>query len=328
MKKYRKQMLVVLLGGSLLSSLGTTYASGVVFNDVPNNFWGYKNIQWAIDNKVVDGYPDGTFKPNQDVHQDEFLAMLIRTFQPSDFVKADDAANWADSYLSYAKKMGWRIVPSDQVFSRGNVAQYLANATGKNYGIDDSIQYLLDLGIANGKTEKSIEGFHKNDSLTRAESVTFIERFKAKYTKLQKSPVTEEKFDRNDTQLFYRNSQYDFSLRLPKSWENKYEVVEESYDTGHNINFVNKATKYGILFTISVWSKEYWDKNESVIRGQIPVIKLGENGVHVYLFHKPTDVQYDPSDEAAKQDYEFMLEDIKGISTTFVINLNFESTIV
>ncbi|MBE1441657.1 S-layer homology domain-containing protein [Paenibacillus sp. OAS669] len=38
----------------------------------PTNFWGYANIQWGINNQVVDGYPDGTFKPNQIVEQVEF----------------------------------------------------------------------------------------------------------------------------------------------------------------------------------------------------------------------------------------------------------------
>ncbi|MDB4920220.1 MAG: hypothetical protein JWQ54_2203 [Mucilaginibacter sp.] len=46
---------------------------------------------------------------------------------------------------------------------------------------------------------------------------------------------------------------------------------------------------------------------------------MGETGNIVYVFHTPTDVQYDPSNEKLKADYESMFKDIKTIKATFEI---------
>ena len=63
----------------------------------------------------------------------------------------------------------------------------------------------------------------------------------------------------------YKNSKYHFTLSIPSSWEGKYEVeelVDESMQHA-NYQFINKANKEygGIVFTISVWTKEIWLEN-------------------------------------------------------------------
>lgn len=87
-----------------MSNLSPSYANGITFKDMSNDFWGYENIQWAINNQVDDGYPDGTFKPNQYIEQSEFLAMLIRTYHPSDLVKSSDTNDWSNPYIQYSTK--------------------------------------------------------------------------------------------------------------------------------------------------------------------------------------------------------------------------------
>lgn len=184
------------------ANLNTTKASAASFNDVSTSFWGYSNIQWDIENKVIDGYPDGSFKPSQNVEQAEFIAMLVRAFQPSDFDPTSETGEWSVPYTRYANKMGWNLrTPSSLgghkssiYLNRGMVAEYLANATGKKYSIEDSIQYLLDLGLSDGKTENSLSGFQKGDQVTRIEAITFIQRLKKQLNTLQASPSTEEKY--------------------------------------------------------------------------------------------------------------------------------------
>lgn len=188
--------------GTTTNGISTKVASGVSFKDVTADFWGYANIQWAIDNQVVDGYPDGTFKPNQNVEQAEFLAMLIRGFKPSEFTPASGSGNWSAPYIEYASKKGWKVVAptslggyaSPVYLTRGMVAQYMAGASGKNYSVNDSIQYLLDMGLSEGKTGKSVDGFKKDDQVTRTEAITFIQRYRFHSGQLLASPAVEEKY--------------------------------------------------------------------------------------------------------------------------------------
>ncbi|MGF7047889.1 hypothetical protein J2T13_002395 [Paenibacillus sp. DS2015] len=120
--------------------------------------------------------------------------------------------------------------------------------------------------------------------------------------------------------ITYQNTTYNFTLTLPKSWEGKYEVRDRVSDrAGHNLDFINKVTKTGTLFTISVWSKEFWQANEADISGMIPAEKVGEKGNNVYIYHPPTDVQYDSSDEKAMEDYLTMSKDVKTIKASFKI---------
>ncbi|MDF2653269.1 MAG: copper amine oxidase protein [Paenibacillus sp.] len=203
MKKSFKRITTTILSAALLGvTINQAEAVSISFNDVSPSFWGYSNIQWAIENKIVDGYPDYSFKPNQKVEQAEFIAMLIRAYQPSEYDPKSETGKWSAPYMRYANKMGWKVVTPSSLggyspvyLNRGMVAQYLANATGKNYSTDDSIQYLLDLGLSEGKTDKSINGFQKGDEVTRTEALTFIERLKKQVNTLQSSPLIEEKYE-------------------------------------------------------------------------------------------------------------------------------------
>ncbi len=41
----------------------------IEFKDVQSNFWAYAAIQSAYKGQFVSGYPDGTFKPQQQIPQ-------------------------------------------------------------------------------------------------------------------------------------------------------------------------------------------------------------------------------------------------------------------
>ena len=66
--------------------------------------------------------------------------------------------------------------------------------------------------------------------------------------------------------IVYENTKYNFTLRLPKSWEGKFDVEErvgESEAWPNSYNFIDKANKGygGVIFTITIWTKEDWLKN-------------------------------------------------------------------
>ena len=53
---------------------------GCMFPDVPNSHWAACDIDKLAVNDVVVGYPDGLFKPNQNISRAEFATMLVKGF--------------------------------------------------------------------------------------------------------------------------------------------------------------------------------------------------------------------------------------------------------
>lgn len=319
MKRLGKVLTLTLLTCYIGSNSGGVLADETPFKDVPFSHWGYSHIQWAVEQDVVDGYPDGTFKPKRTVTQSEFLTMLVRAASPQMIPDDSSTTLWEESYITYARKLGWKVTSPAKKLTRGSAAQLLANATGKNYDLKDSIQYMLDLGLAQGISGKNIEGYQANQEITRAEAVTLIERYSMKYNELHKVSPNLEIYSHTELFQTYTNSTYRFRLEIPKSWDTRYEVRDQSIGNGHNLNFVNTMTQ-GTLFTISVWSKNDWAERKEEIKGQIPAIQVGERGQQVYVFHTPTDVQYDPSDDIAKVDYQGMFLDVSNIRSSFQIS--------
>jgi hypothetical protein len=117
--------------------------------------------------------------------------------------------------------------------------------------------------------------------------------------------------------IVYENTKYNFTLKLPESWEGKYYVKDDPVSVGNNIDFISKDTKLDVLFTISIWSKDYWSKKEEEVKGQIPISKIGEKGDKVYLFHSQLIMESNSDDEKLKAAYESMVKDIKTIRNTF-----------
>lgn len=124
--------------------------------------------------------------------------------------------------------------------------------------------------------------------------------------------------------IIYENTKYNFTLKLPKSWEGKYEVVDtvSSSSIFESFGFIDKANKGygGMIFSISVWTKEDWIKNgpSAIEVGQI--YKIGEDGDKVFTLSPPGDVEYDVHDEKLKAEYLSMSDQINKIKTSFKLN--------
>ncbi|WP_052487719.1 S-layer homology domain-containing protein [Gordoniibacillus kamchatkensis] len=202
-------MFSTLLAASLLAlpAAGQAAAAETApFTDVAAGYWGADAIRWAAAQHIVDGYGDGTFKPDQPVGQKEFIAMLIRAYNPVDFALNDDSADWAQPYMDYAYRLNWgaSIVTRPSTpepgsifnvpYTRMYVARLITNASGRNYNGEGSIRYLLDSGLSNGKTANTAEGYGGSDTLTRAEAVTFIRTLKQKLDVLYEAPQQTEPY--------------------------------------------------------------------------------------------------------------------------------------
>lgn len=93
----------------------TPPTGGTVFGDVAATHPNKEAIIYLKDHGVINGYDDGTFKPENAVNRAELLKILIEA-KEADFVRADhdkscfvDApkGQWFTPYVCYAKEKGW-----------------------------------------------------------------------------------------------------------------------------------------------------------------------------------------------------------------------------
>ncbi len=77
MKKFLLKTLVLMafLGFTSLTSFAKDYL------DLPESHWAYKQIQILTDFNVVVGYPDGNYRPDQEVTRAEFATMVVKAFE-------------------------------------------------------------------------------------------------------------------------------------------------------------------------------------------------------------------------------------------------------
>jgi parallel beta-helix repeat protein len=59
-------------------------AAQVAFQDIQQNYWAQPYIKALAAKKIIAGFPDGTFKPDQPVTRAQFAAIVSKAFSPTD----------------------------------------------------------------------------------------------------------------------------------------------------------------------------------------------------------------------------------------------------
>lgn len=173
-------MITRTLTTALALTLSATIFSPLVsanteFKDIPKSYWAYDTIQWAVKEEITKGYQDNTFKPNKLITEAEFLALLLNFF-PNVKLTTMTSGHWADKYYEQAHASGLAVTDQrSKPISRGLVAMLISEAFGFDYNQNKAIEYLYQTGLSQGKTgQKTIEDYHLDDFMTRAEAVQFI----------------------------------------------------------------------------------------------------------------------------------------------------------
>ena len=127
-------------------------SGGRNFEDVEATSWYAEAVSWASAVGVVEGYEDGTFRPNAEITRQEMAVMLAR----------------------YAEK-----VMGTKPNTSGNLNAFLDGSTVADWA-EDEITWFVCEGIMNGMDGRVVP----NGNATRAQFATIITRFVQKYVEV------------------------------------------------------------------------------------------------------------------------------------------------
>jgi len=94
----RKFILAVIIALSLILN-NTPVAGAINFSDVPATAWYYKDVQLLVEKGGINGYPDGTFRPNNNITVAEFVKMSIGTAMGE---QKQTSKHWASGFFDKA----------------------------------------------------------------------------------------------------------------------------------------------------------------------------------------------------------------------------------
>lgn len=215
--KFKKVVITSLLSGVMMTSM-PIYAANTDTKDVANDFWAKKQISWTYDKNYLSGYPDGTFKPQENMTNAEFISLVIRILSNDtklDVNKANEKM-WYSKFLNKAEELGIissaaNIDPNakitrDEAFRllafaysvKGNIAT-LDEFTDKDLVKNkEAVAGLLEKKVVTGYPDKTLR---PNNLITRAEvsNLVYIGEEVARLSKIdinkpvEKTKTTEEK---------------------------------------------------------------------------------------------------------------------------------------
>lgn len=182
------------------SDIKVKHTSGLLFSDLKLH-WAKGAVEELAAAGVVDGFPDGTYRPAAQVTREQFLAMLAKKLKVS--VKAENlsfldvpSTRWSRPFIESAVTRGWidaskygnRFKP-EQPITREEVAVWTAKALKlieKTDGLakisDKSSIQASNLGLVGAIIDSGIITGYKDGSfkplatLTRAEAAALLAR--------------------------------------------------------------------------------------------------------------------------------------------------------
>ena len=88
------------------------------FSDISADHWAYQNIKTLVDEGTINGYNDGTFKPNKSVTRAEFVKMIGKWNKKSEIAYSDiTKEHWAYDYIIWSglDAAGDKIYPDVEI---------------------------------------------------------------------------------------------------------------------------------------------------------------------------------------------------------------------
>ncbi|MEC0206866.1 S-layer homology domain-containing protein [Paenibacillus lautus] len=145
-------------------------------------------FQWAINQNIINGYPDGNYMPDKPISEGEFLKVFLRAFGyhvSNQGVFNESNHHWTDSSYRMAKVLNIPTLGSTDFNSRlipitrRKAAEIITSSQGVNLEGDDAIKYVIVHGLT-GVTARTIEEFEADQIITRSEAVKWVRQLMLK----------------------------------------------------------------------------------------------------------------------------------------------------
>lgn len=146
----------------LLSTLVVTLSVGIAnaFPDVSDNHWAAPQIKLLSEQGVIIGYPDGTFKPDENVTRAEFASMAIKALGQQN-TKVIQPVNFTDITPEY---WAYDAIQKALYFELVSVEK-----DGELFRPDDSVSRAESLSVAvNALTTEQISALKAREVLKKA----------------------------------------------------------------------------------------------------------------------------------------------------------------
>ncbi len=184
--KVKKIIIISILAALFISGI----SFGLSFIDINSNDWFYDDVMDLTKWGVINGFEDGTFRPDDSVNVDQFIKLIVTSLG---YDLENGEVYWARPFIVKAYEIGLIEINSFNDFTRpitrGEMAKIIVNALDENYTNeifeysfymkdyflyeDEDVLKAYYLGIITGYPDGS---FYPDKNATRAEASTMLMR--------------------------------------------------------------------------------------------------------------------------------------------------------
>lgn len=173
MRKYHRFILAVFMLTIVFSVIPAASTSAAV-NDIKGH-WAAATIQKMVDQGVVTGMPDGSFRPDNSISRAQFATLVVKAFKldgKSGKVFNDTKNHWAKDYIATANTYGilngysdTRFGPDDPI-TREQMAVMIvkadnlqSNGSALSFSDSNKISSWAKEAVATAGANQLIKGF-------------------------------------------------------------------------------------------------------------------------------------------------------------------------
>ncbi len=310
------------------------------FTDTSTGAWYWDDLDTLVRAGGINGYEDGSFRPDAQLQMSEFVKILVSVMYPGWAELAyhdweiEGQVTWYSPFVGVAQSAGLlegvtvTKASMESPMTRNDMALVITNAAaakGEELVDDSIVQYLIGdypsipekyraavrkaywAGILTGKDNAG--NFYGSDGLTRAEACTVVVRLYREEDRVNEYYEVWTVQEDGGT--------YGVGVTMPMSWYDRF--VSDSVVSGDKqiVSYYCKASYNdygggaGHLFSI-VLSDSVCDYPSQTYVGRIGY-------KYAYLTY-PTDVQYDPDNAESAREYTSMYNELH---TTDAVNVVF-----